>query len=87
MGFKGDQVTKPIILVKTCYKTIVFHSSSLKHLAVIGDFLTSADIKAFWSHIGIGLLLVGLALYYTHAGCFCLAFPLQVHTRHETATS
>ena len=37
---KGGQVTKPIILVKTCYKTIVFHSSSLKHLS-IGDFLAS----------------------------------------------
>ena len=38
---KGGQVTKPIILVKTCYKTI------LKNLSVIGDFLASADIKAF----------------------------------------
>ena len=37
---KGGQVTKP-----TCYKTIIFHSSSLKHLD--GDFLASADIKAF----------------------------------------
>ena len=32
---------------ETCYKTIVFHSSSLKHLSVIGDFLASADIKVF----------------------------------------
>ena len=44
---KGSQVTKSIILVKTCYKTTVFHSSSLKYLSVISDFLASADIKAF----------------------------------------
>ena len=40
-------MTKPIILVKTCYKTIVFHSNNLKHLSVIDDFLASADVKAF----------------------------------------
>ena len=40
--YKGGQVTNPIILVKTCYKTIVFNSSSL-----MGEFLASADIKAF----------------------------------------
>ena len=50
---KGGQVTKPIILVKTCHKTIVFHSSSLKHLSVIGDFLASPDIKAF-GHTYVG---------------------------------
>ena len=45
--YKGGQVTKPFILVKTCYKTIAFQSSSLKHFSVIGDFLASADTKAF----------------------------------------
>ena len=45
--YKGGQMTNPIILVKTYYKTIVFYLSSLKHLSVIGDFLASADIKAF----------------------------------------
>ena len=68
-------MTKPIILVKTCYKTTVFHSSSLKRLSVIGDFLTSADIKAF-GRTQEGLLLIDLALLYTqgvfvHITTFC----------------
>ena len=34
-------MTKPIILVKICYKLLYFETS------LIGDFLASADIKAF----------------------------------------
>ena len=39
---KGDQVTKPIILVKICYKLLYVIQVVDK-----GDFLASADIKAF----------------------------------------
>ena len=39
--YKGDQVTKQIILVKICYKL-----ATVCHSSVIGDFLASADIKA-----------------------------------------
>ena len=35
-------MTKPIILVKICYKLLHVFETSL-----IGDFLASADIKAF----------------------------------------
>ena len=51
--YKGSQVTKPIILVKTCYKLLYVFKTSL-----IGDFLASADIKAF------GCTYVGRAASY-----------------------
>ena len=57
-------MTKPIILVKTCYKTIVFHSSSLKHPSVIGDFLASADVKASGCKLGLVRLIVLLTLHF-----------------------
>ena len=57
-------MTQPIILVKTWYKTVVFHSSSLKHLD--GDFLASADIKAF-GLTKIQLLFIGLAFFYAQS--------------------
>ena len=71
--YKGGQITKPIILVKTCYKIIEFYSGSLEYLSVIGDFFASADIKAF------GCIYVGRTASYwpctfLHPRCFCLAY-------------
>ena len=58
---------KPIILVKICYKLLYVIQRIL-----IGNFLASTDIKAF-GRTYVGLLLIGLALFYTH-GCFSLAY-------------
>ena len=56
MAQKSDQVKKPIIVVKICYK-----------LLCISNFLASTDIKVF-GHIYLFamLLLIDLALFYTH---------------------
>ena len=49
--------------MKTCYKTIVFHSSGLKHLSVIGDFLASARPESIMlqnlpiMHFGTSLII------------------------------
>ena len=46
--YKGGQVTKPIIVVKTCYKLLyVIQVRSLKKLISKYNFLASADIKVF----------------------------------------
>ena len=42
--YKGGQVTKPIIVVKTCYK-LLYVTQVVKKL--ISNFLASADIKVF----------------------------------------
>ena len=60
---KGGQVTKPIIIVKTCYKTILYFIQVVWNI-FDGDFLASADTKAF-GRTQVGLLLIGLALFYT----------------------
>ena len=62
-------MTKPIMLMKTCYKLLYV----IQVTSLIGDFLASADIKAF------GCTYVGRAASYwpntfLHPGCFCLAF-------------
>ena len=43
--YKGGQVTKPIILVKISYKLL--YVIQVVEISLIGDFLASADIKAF----------------------------------------
>ena len=42
---KGGQVTKPIILVKICYKLL--HVIQVVYTSLIGEFLATADIKDF----------------------------------------
>ena len=54
-------MTKPIILVKICYKTIVSLNISDKV-----SYMASADIKVFgYTYLFAMLLLIGLALFYT----------------------
>ena len=59
------QAIKPIILVKICYKQL-YH---VIQVVLKGDFLASADIKAF-----------GHTSYwpwtFLHPGCFCLAYKV-----------
>ena len=59
---KGGQITKPIILVKTCYKLL--YVIQVVETSLIGDLLDSADIKAF-GRTQVGLLLIGPHLFYT----------------------
>ena len=65
---KGGQVTKPIIVVKICYKLLYVIQVDKRFL--ISNFLASTDIKVFsytylsasdWPHT------------FLHPGCFCLA--------------
>ena len=51
-------MTKPIILVKICYK--------LLKIVLVSNFLASADIRVFGrTCLFAMLLLIGLALFYT----------------------
>ena len=64
-------MTKPIIVVKICYKLLYIIQGVKKFL--ISNFLASADIKVFGHmYLFTMLLLIGLALFL-HPGCFCLA--------------
>ena len=65
-------MTKPIIVVKICYKLLYVIQVVKKIL--ISNFLTSTDIKVFGcTYLFAMLLLIGLALFL-HPGCFCLAY-------------
>ena len=61
----GDHLTKPIIVVKICYKLLYVIQVVKKIL--INNFLASADIKVFGCrYLFAMMLLIGLALFYTH---------------------
>ena len=62
-------MTKPIIVVKICYK-LLYVIEVVKKI----NFLASTDIKVFGrTYLFAMLLLIGLALFL-HPGCFCLAY-------------
>ena len=61
---KGGQVTKPIIVVKICYK-LLFVIQVVKRF-LISNFLASTDIKVFGrTYLFTILFLISLALFYT----------------------
>ena len=65
-------MTKPIIVVKICYKLLYVIQVVKRFL--ISNFLASTDIKVFGrTYLFAMLLLIGLALFL-HPGCFCLAY-------------
>ena len=65
-------MTKPIIVVKICYKLLYVIQVVKKIL--ISNFLASTDIKVFGrTYLFAMLFLIGLALFL-HPGCFCLAY-------------
>ena len=60
---KGGKVTKPIILVKICYKLLTYVIQVCMYVVsnIFSDFLASADIKAFGrTYLFAMLLLIGL---------------------------
>ena len=62
---KGGQVTKPIIVVKICYK-LLYIIQVVKKRFLISNFLASTDIKVFGhTYLFAMLLLIGLTLFYT----------------------
>ena len=62
-------MTKPIIVVKICYKLLYVIQRFL-----ISNFLASTDIKVFGhTYLFSMLFLIGLALFL-HPGCFCLGY-------------
>ena len=65
-------MTKPIIVVRICYKLLYVIQVVKK---IFGKyFLASTDIKVFGcTYLCTMLLLIGLALFL-HPGCFCLAY-------------
>ena len=65
-------MTKPIIVVKICYKLLYVIQVVKRFL--ISNFLASTDIKVFGrTYLFAILLLIGLA-HFLHPGCFCLAY-------------
>ena len=65
-------MTKPIIVVKICYKLLY-----VIQVVLISNFLVSTDIKLFGrTYLFAMLLLIGLALFL-HPGCFCLVYKLH----------
>ena len=67
-------MTKPIIVVKICYKLLYV----IQVVKKISNFLASTDIKVFGlTYLFAMLLLIGLALFL-HPRCFCLACRLTV---------
>ena len=59
-------MTKPIIVVKICYKLLYVIQVDKRLKILISDFLASADIKVFGcTYLFAMLLLIGLALFYT----------------------
>ena len=59
---KGGQVTKPIIVVKICYKLLYVIQVVKKIL--LSNFLASTDIKVFGrTYLFAMLLLIGIALF------------------------
>ena len=68
-------MTKPIIVVKICYK-LLYVIQAVKGF-LISDFLASTDIKVFGrTYLFAMLLLIGLALFL-HPGRFCLAYIMS----------
>ena len=64
-------MTKPIIVVKICYKLLYVIQVVKK---IFDNFLASTDIKVFGrTYLFVMLLLIGLTLFL-HSGCFCLAY-------------
>ena len=64
-------MTKPIIVVKICYK-LLYVIQVVKKIFE-SNFLASTDIKVFGrTYLFAMLLLIGLALFL-HPGCFYLA--------------
>ena len=64
IGFVTWPPTKPIIVVKICYKLLYVIQVVKKFL--ISNFLASNDIKVFGRTYPFAmLLLIGLALFYT----------------------
>ena len=79
--YKGDQVTKPIIVVKICYK-LLYVIQVVKKRFLINNFLASADIKVFGrTHIYVPIYNAASDWLHTflHPGCFCLAVYTYVH--------
>ena len=61
--YKGDQVTKPIVDVKICYKLLYVIQVVKKIFDKYCNFLVSTDIKAFGrTYLFTMLLLIGFAL-------------------------
>ena len=64
--YNGGQVTKPIILVKICYKLLYVIQGVKNSFGKVANFLASADIRVFGRTCLLTmLLLIGLALFYT----------------------
>ena len=59
-------MTKPIIVVKICYK-LLYVIQVVKRV-LISNFLASTDIKVFSrTYLFATLLLIGLACFYTQS--------------------
>ena len=68
-------MTKPIIVVKICYKLLYVIQRFL-----ISNFLASTDIKVFGrTYLFAMLLLIGLALFFTPR-VFLLSILYTIHT-------
>ena len=66
--YKGGQVTKPIIVVKICYKLLY-----VIQVVLISNFLVSADIKVFGrTYLFTMLLLIDLALFIPRVFLFSI---------------
>ena len=76
-------MTKPIIVVKICYKLLYVIQVVKK---IFDNFLASTNIKVFGrTYLFAMLLLIGLALFL-HPRCFCLALPILIkHGFTQTA--
>ena len=73
-------MTKPIIVVKICYKLLYVIQEVKRFL--ISNFLASNDIKVFGrTYIFAMLLLIGLALFL-YPRCFCLALNYTCPSNH-----
>ena len=67
---KGGQVTKPIIVVKICYKLLYVIQVVKKIL--ISNFLASTDIKVF-GRTCLQCYFWLASHFFLHPRCFCLA--------------
>ena len=78
--YKGGQVTKPIILVKICYKLL--YVIQLVEIGLVSNFLASADIR---SHMPVCNVASDWPRTFLHPRCFCLALKLT-YVYHGTMT-
>ena len=69
-------MTKPIIVVKICYKLLYVIQVVKKIFKLISNFLASTDIKVFGhTYLFAMLLLFGFTLFYTQGVLFSISLP------------